>query len=188
MHTVTLTLHQNEIKIIIVIIIKKHIELIKKVTIDEECRNFFCDYCEKILSSKEDNERHCLTTQHTKIMMIEKNEIKMFDWPPKLNVENLMHCLKNFKNNTDFNLIKRYVCSVCSRFRLNNEVKLVECSIDQLNEYRSILSVDCLKLKDMNTFQFDPPFNPLNNMTLNKNGFNNQFKMVICFSCVIKLF
>ena len=93
-----------------------------------------------------DYERHGLTNQHKKIMMTEKNEIKMFDWPPKLNVENLMQCLKYSNNYTDFNLIKLYVCSVCSQLRLNNEVKLAECSMDQMNEYHSILSVNCLTL------------------------------------------
>jgi hypothetical protein len=52
------------------------------------------------------------------------------DWPPKLSLTDSMGCLKNFYNNTDYKKLTRYVCSICARFRLTNEISKHELDIE----------------------------------------------------------
>ena len=109
------------------------------------------------------------------------------EWPPKLSLPNSLGCLKNFYNNTDYKKITRYVCSICARFRLSNEVGKHELDIEYVNKFRELLSVSSFNqtVNQLDDFKFRDSFSILNNMRIDESGFVLETNKVIIEISVI---
>ena len=57
--------------------------------------------------------KHYHSQKHKENAIFKNIEMKIYEWPPKLTFNNSINCLKQFYYNTDYKLIKRYVCSIC---------------------------------------------------------------------------
>ena len=90
---------------------------------------YHCNICNKTFFNDNNYNQHCSGKQHEAKLFSNKTRILQDDkleWPPKIILTDSMHCLHNFYNNTDYKKIIRYVCCVCSRFRMTNDVNLYE--------------------------------------------------------------
>ena len=68
-----------------------------------------CNICNKTFFNDKSYNQHCSGKQHeAKLLNLNFNkktrilQDDKLEWPPKINLTDSMHCLKNFYNNTDY--------------------------------------------------------------------------------------
>ena len=101
-------------------------------------------------------------------------------WPPKIDLNKDINCLRDFYVNMNMNNVLRYICAVCGQFFLDNEVKKFSYSIKYLMDKKELLHKN--KLFDIDTtnlFKYGDEFEQLNDIVLDPSGFNYETKKVI---------
>ncbi len=89
--------------------------------LETDSNQYHCKICNKTYFTEKRYNQHCSGKHH---------EAKVL----KINKEHKEHFLNNFYNYTDYKKIRRYVYSVCSRFRMTNDVKMYELEIEKIKK------------------------------------------------------